>query len=147
MVQKWVDHPRKKRKLKKTLLTEVMKPMIENSKAFIRKGKVRPALEPSTIKQRKKMGITHKKPLFRTGDLMNKLRVDTQGIKSSAKSKYDDSPYAKYHYEGDGPPERKFITGKSQGKYLTSDRAFPDKIYKVFQSKFAKLLGKRIRKK
>ena len=58
-----------KRKLKKTLLTEVMKPMIENSKAFIRKGKVRPALEPSTIKQRKKMGITHKNPLYNYNSL------------------------------------------------------------------------------
>ena len=142
MVQKWVDHPRKKRKLKKTLLTEVMKPMIENSKAFIRKGKVRPALEPSTIKQRKKMGITHKKPLFRTGDLMNKLRVDTQGIKSTH--------YAKYHYHGGdngSPPERKFITAKSEGEYLTSEKSFPDKINKEFKSKFSKLLSNRIRKK
>ncbi len=137
----------KTRKLKKNLLDNIMKPMVENSKRFIASGKVLPILEPSTIKQRKAAGISGKRPLYKTGALWRSLRVDTQGIKSSAKSKYDDSPYAKYHYEGDGPPERKFITGKSQGKYLTSDRAFPDKIYKVFQSKFAKLLGKRIRKK
>ena len=138
-----------KRKLNKSLLEQIIKPIVEKSKRFIKSGKVRPALAKSTIEQRKKIGISQSKPLFKTGALANSLRADTQGIKSSARNNKGEY-YAKFHYYGGdngSPPERKFITAKSEGEYLTSEKSFPDKINKEFKSKFSKLLSNRIRKK
>jgi hypothetical protein len=138
----------KKHQLKKRILKQLMIPIIKDSKDFINRGLVTPELAPSTIKQREKMGITHKKPLLRTGKLMNKLTVNMNGIKSTN--------YAKYHFEGsyndDRPPRRKFIVSKSE----TSASGYNDlglqgtvsiESLVKFRNDFIKTLNKSIRKK
>ena len=73
----------------------------ESSREKIKSGKVTPALLPSTIKRRKRMGVTHKKPLLRTEALADSLKATKEGIMAAR--------YGKYHYEGDGVVRRNFI--------------------------------------
>ena len=72
------------------------------SKKFIEQGRVTPPLtKPATIERRRRMGVSHNKPLLRTGALMNSLRPVKEGIMGMY--------YGEYHLKGEGVDKRNFF--------------------------------------
>ena len=72
------------------------------SKKFIEQGRVTPPLtKPATIERRRRMGVSHNKPLLRTGALMNSLRPVKEGIIGMY--------YGEYHLKGEGVDRRWFM--------------------------------------
>ena len=85
-----------------------IEPMVDEYKKFIKSGKVKNALSPTTIARRRARknnpSIGGAKPLYDTGKLVNSLRY------GKAKQAVYAVDYAKSHIDGIGVPQRDFIT-------------------------------------
>ena len=81
------------------------KDLAEDAFNFIKKGRVRPVLSPTTKKHRKSLGFKETPALDRTSLLADTLEGTRDGILMQA--------YGKKHLDGDGVPKRDFLlTGK-----------------------------------
>lgn len=130
------------RKLQTELLKHIIEPMLQISKKGIKSGdsNLLP-LKPITIENRRKEGITHTTPLFKTGELVKSLYANTKGIKSKVN-------YAKIHYDGTPnrrPPKREYITYRSQGEGWGPLTGNPIKVYKEYNKLFVKLLKNKLK--
>ena len=85
-----------------------LSPIAKEYRDFIRKGKVKDALDKKTIRNRRSRpspkSIGGNKPLYDTGRLAQSIRYDEK--KKAIKAIH----YSKYHIDGEGVPQRDFIT-------------------------------------
>jgi len=99
-----------------------LSPIAEEYKKFIRKGKVKDALNKKTIRNRRNRSnprsIGGNKPLYDTGRLAQSIRYDEKAKAIKA------IHYSKYHIDGDGVPKRDFIT---QANEKMGDKGFTKK--------------------
>jgi len=115
----------------------VISPIAKASSDYIKAGKVSPPLI-----------IRKGKPLFDTGALANSLKGTTKGIMGEDYGirhmegyKWDWDDPAKVSKKNPTVPARQFIITE-----MAWEQGSVNKIYKVFQDKFVKLLNKSIRK-
>ena len=99
-----------------------LSPIAKEYRDFIRKGKVKDALDKKTIRNRRSRpspkSIGGNKPLYDTGRLAQSIRYDEK--KKAIKAIH----YSKYHIDGEGVPQRDFIT---QANEKMSDKMFTKK--------------------
>ena len=126
------------KKLSENLNKEISPPIAKASFSYIESGKVvtKEGEGLSVNNPREKEGG---KPLFDTGALARSLKGSPQGIRGVS---YAKEHRKGYKWKGLKVPQREFIVAK-----IASEKSSVDKIYKDFQTKFVKLLSKRIRKK
>ena len=133
----------KEKRLTKIVNQNLARKTAKLSRDHIQSGKVRPKLSENNPRRK------NAKPLFDTGALAKSVKGGPQGIRSIE--------YGKYHRQEGGytawgifeVPQREFIPHfKEDGKIaIRGTKSDVSKIYKDFETKFVKLLSKRIRKR
>ena len=77
------------KKVRKKILRLFTEEIAEESKKYITQGKVTPELQPSTLSNRKKRGVTNEKPLLFKKGLRDSIKAVDDGVEFA--------PYGKYH--------------------------------------------------
>ena len=97
------------KKVRKKILRLFTEEIAEESKKYITQGKVTPELVPSTLRNRRKRGVTNKKPLLFEKGLRDSIKGTDDGVEFA--------DYGKYHRRRGGyiafgkvaVPQREFI--------------------------------------
>tara|TARA_X000001388_G_scaffold73254_1_gene64761 strand:+ start:1810 stop:2241 length:432 start_codon:yes stop_codon:yes gene_type:complete len=97
------------KKVRQKILRLFTEEIAEESKKYITQGKVQPELRPSTIRNRRKRGVTNQKPLLFKKGLRDSIKGTDDGVEFA--------DYGKYHRRRGGyiawgkvaVPQREFI--------------------------------------
>ena len=76
------------KKVRKKILRLFTEEIAEESKKYITQGKVTPELKPSTIRNRRKRGVTNQKPLLFKKGLRDSIKGTDDGVEFAGYGKY-----------------------------------------------------------
>mgnify|MGYP003144179843 CR=1 FL=1 len=132
------------KKVRKKILRLFTEEIAEESKKYITQGKVTPELAPSTIRNRRKRGVTNQKPLLFKKGLRDSIKATKRGVSFA---KYGQlhrdgytvakSAYAKFNrFVGKKVPPREFIA-------YFADESIKRKIDKRVRKRYMEEINKR----